>query len=81
LLWLRAGLASPSFSQDRTMEADTPKRWATAPTFNASPVFLAECVAVFLLSVLGDRELLEVLDKILCEYTSIAVVCGLGAKR
>jgi len=63
------------------MEADTPKRWATAPTFRASPVFLAECVAFFLLSILGDRELLEILDKVICEYTSIAAAAGLAPDR
>jgi hypothetical protein len=42
LLWLRAGLARPSFSQERTIEADTPRRCATAPTFSASPTFLGE---------------------------------------
>jgi hypothetical protein len=52
LLWLRAGLASPSFSHKRTMEADTPKRSATAPTFSASPTFLAERAAFFLRSPL-----------------------------
>src|ERR1700689_4696060 len=76
LLWLRAGLANPSFSHDRTMEADTPKRWATAPTFSASPIFLAECEAFFLASVFADRELIGALDKdISAQLPSGVLIC------
>src|ERR1700719_5404531 len=87
LLWLRAGRASPSFSHDRTMEADTPKRWATAPTFSASPIFLAERGVFFLRPILDGRELEDALDKgvstwppagvIIC-FLSIAVKFGLA---
>src|SRR3984885_4377480 len=86
LLWLRAGLANPSFSHDRTMEADTPKRWATAPTFSASPIFLAERGVFFLRSILDGRELEDALDKgvstwpsgrdyLLSEYSSQVRAC------
>src|ERR1700722_6830599 len=63
LLWLRAGRASPSFSHDRTMDADTPKRCATAPTFSASPTFLG-C------------DLVEGLDKDVSTWPSIPGRCA-----
>src|SRR5215469_14293655 len=37
LLSVRAGRASPSRSQARTSDADTPSRWATSPIFSDSP--------------------------------------------
>src|SRR5580698_5137914 len=81
LLWLRAGLANPSFSHDRTMEADTPKRWATAPTFSASPIFFAECVTFFLASVFGDRELRGALDKdISTQLSLVGLICFLSIR-
>jgi hypothetical protein len=44
------------------MEADTPKRSATAPTFSASPTFRAERAAFFLRSVGWECEFEEALD-------------------
>jgi hypothetical protein len=44
------------------MEADTPKRSATAPTFSASPTFLGERAAFVLRSVVLGCELEEALD-------------------
>src|SRR5580704_12889403 len=62
------------------MEADTPKRCATAPTFSASPTFLVERVAFFLRAGVLLCELEEALDKgvstwpwmgcLLSEYTN-----------
>jgi hypothetical protein len=45
------------------MDADTPKRCATAPTFSASPTFLVERVAFLLRAGVLLCELEEVFDK------------------
>jgi hypothetical protein len=80
LLWLRAGLASPSFSQERTMDAETPKRSATAPTFSASPTFLAERPNFFVPSGALEYELEEGLDKDVSMRPSLGgmIVCLLS---
>src|SRR5208337_4088150 len=55
------------------MEADTPNRSATAPTFSASPTFLPERAAFFLRSRALECELEEGLDKDLSRWPRWAV--------
>jgi hypothetical protein len=52
------------------MDADTPNRSATAPTFSASPIFL-ERGAFFLWAVFGAWEFVEDLDKVVSTGPSL----------
>src|SRR5271170_5843390 len=61
------------------MEADTPRRSATAPTFSDSPTFPAECDAFFLRALTLEFESEEEgLDK---DLTSEYISQGLGPVR
>ena len=62
------------------MDADTPKRSATAPTFSASPTFLLARAGAFLRSGLGVEELLEALDKAISTWPPLGklIICFLS---